>query len=248
MSTTDHLETKGKIIVFEGLDCSFKETASNYLYENLLKLGNKVVKFEFPNYSSESAFFVNQLLQGKYSNSDIGYTAKTTMFILDIFHTFETEIKKYYEEGYIIILDRYYISNMFYQTANLFNIDTGHIDNITGLSALIDGIQSIVMNFKLVKPDLVIFMDQDIEDIKYLLSLKKNKDINELNLDYLKKVYHSYNFFVNNLTSYLNCKTGIIKCKNHENEFKSRNDIAYDAMEIVAKNIEDSSLITNINI
>ena len=57
---------EGKIIVFEGLDCSFKETTSEAVYQNLLAKGEKVIKFSFPAYGQQSAYFVEQLLQGNY--------------------------------------------------------------------------------------------------------------------------------------------------------------------------------------
>ena len=43
----------GKIIVFEGLDCSFKETNSKALEDFLKNNGEKVKLFSFPAYKSK---------------------------------------------------------------------------------------------------------------------------------------------------------------------------------------------------
>ena len=49
------MEKKPIIIDFEGLDCSFKETNSRKLAEYL-----HGKRYEFPDYSSESSYFIKQ--------------------------------------------------------------------------------------------------------------------------------------------------------------------------------------------
>lgn len=227
---------KGKLIVFEGLDCSFKETTSNAVYEELKKTNEKVIKFEFPNYGNPSAFFVEQLLKGSYSNSKLDSLGKTILFITDIFHTFETEIKKYYEDGYIVILDRYYISNIYYQNSESITDDFKTFD-ILKFDFINNQIATVARGFNLPRPDFTVYMNQEFEDMKLFLSKKKNKDINELNLDYLKGVYNAYNYFLKDKAGAVS-DFMVLKCKDMDNTFKSTDKLANEAIDTIKKHLK----------
>ena len=121
---------KPMIIVFEGVDGSFKNTQANllmdYIEENIT---SKVVMFQFPNYGSPSShnlvdYFKSAKLYKSEENVErkISPLAETTLFITDIFTTFNSKqeldnIWSFFNDNYIIIMDRYYYSNIYYQLA-----------------------------------------------------------------------------------------------------------------------------------
>lgn len=118
------------IIVFEGADGSFKNTQANllmdYIEENIT---SKVVMFQFPNYGSPSShnlvdYFKSSKLYKSEDNFEcvISPLAETALFITDIFTTFNSKqeldnIRTFFNDNYIIIMDRYYYSNIYYQLA-----------------------------------------------------------------------------------------------------------------------------------
>lgn len=121
---------KPMIIVFEGVDGSFKNTQANllmdYIEENIT---SKVVMFQFPNYGSPSShnlvdYFKSAKLYKSEENVErkISPLAETALFITDIFTTFNSKqeldnIRTFFNDNYIIIMDRYYYSNIYYQLA-----------------------------------------------------------------------------------------------------------------------------------
>lgn len=121
---------KPMIIVFEGVDGSFKNTQANllmdYIEENIT---SKVVMFQFPNYGSPSShnlvdYFKSAKLYKSEENIErkISPLAETALFITDIFTTFNSKqeldnIWSFFNDNYIIIMDRYYYSNIYYQLA-----------------------------------------------------------------------------------------------------------------------------------
>lgn len=112
---------KGKIIVIDGMDGTGKETQSKLLYNKIKESNDKVELFSFPNYENESSYFVRKYLHEGYCK-DIDNTLLHCMFYsIDRCITYNEEIKRKYEEGYTIIFDRYYISNVIY---NLHLLDT----------------------------------------------------------------------------------------------------------------------------
>ena len=74
------------LIDFEGLDCSFKETNSKKLAEHL-----NAKRYEFPNYSSESSYFVRQFLSGKYKDIE-GADHIMLAYLMEMFDVWNTKV------------------------------------------------------------------------------------------------------------------------------------------------------------
>lgn len=113
---------KGKIIVIEGTDCSGKETQSNILKENLIKLGYKVFKTSYPRYDTPTGKMIGGSLLGKdtIGPSFFEHPGEINPFVGSLFYAADRlfnneEILKYLDLGYIVILDRYTQSNMAFQ-------------------------------------------------------------------------------------------------------------------------------------
>lgn len=172
---------KGKIIVFEGIDCSFKETNSNALFEYLKTVENipKVNLIAFPTYGSQSAYFVEKFLKSEYKNNDPYFIS--LLYAMDRADTIEREnVKERLENGEWFIFDRYVTSNVVYQCARVK--DAYYYKN--QLTKFIDTIEYDVI--KLPRPDLEIFLHCTNDDlVKKVISEKENKDKNELDFGYM---------------------------------------------------------------
>lgn len=107
---------RGKIIVIDGMDGTGKNTQSKLLFEKLKEKTDKVLLFSFPNYDSDSSYFVKKFLKEGYCR-DIENVPllHDVFFSIDRCITYFKEIKEKYEDGYTIILDRYTISNAIYR-------------------------------------------------------------------------------------------------------------------------------------
>lgn len=108
---------KGKLIVIDGMDGTGKETQAKLLYDKIKSRTDKVYLASFPNYQNDSSFFVKKFLNGDYRDISNPYLI-SLFYSIDRGITFAQELKDKYDQGYTIILDRYYISNVLYQLHN----------------------------------------------------------------------------------------------------------------------------------
>lgn len=174
---------KPMIIVFEGVDGSFKNTQANllmdYIEENIT---SKVVMFQFPNYGSPSSYnlvdyFKSAKLYKFEENVErkISPLAETTLFITDIFTTFNSKqeldnIRTFFNDNYIIIMDRYYYSNIYYQLAKrvvekMKHIPSGYLSSVrykesqsVDFAIMKEMVKKLADGFLLPKADLIFKM------------------------------------------------------------------------------------------
>ena len=178
----------GKIIVVESnTDGAGKQTQTEEIYKYLKEKGEKVVKFSFPNYNSDSSYFVKKYLNGEFGDDakNINPYIASTFFAVDRYLTYIKEIKKYYDEDYYILMDRYVTSNIIYQAAKM--------ENKMQIDEFINWNKELEYNkYNLPKPDYVIFLYMDLKESEKLRKNRKakleGKDIHEQNDEYLKKV------------------------------------------------------------
>lgn len=182
---------KGKLVIIEGVDSSGKATHAEMLYERLLKENEKVKKVEFPNYSSDSSALVKMYLNGEFGDKpeDVNPYAASVFFAIDRFASYKTLWKSFYDNGGIVISDRYTMSNMIHQAAKINddNEKKVFLDWLWDLEFIKLGIPV---------PDCVIFLDMPPEHALSLMENRKNKitgssqkDIHEKNIEYLQKSY-----------------------------------------------------------
>lgn len=178
----------GKIIVVESnTDGAGKQTQTEEIYKYLKEKGEKVVKFSFPNYNSDSSYFVKKYLNGEFGDDakNINPYIASTFFAVDRYLTYIKEIKKYYDEDYYILMDRYVTSNIIYQAAKM--------ENKNKIDEFINWNKELEYNkYNLPKPNYVIFLYMDLKESEKLRKSRKakleGKDIHEQNNEYLKKV------------------------------------------------------------
>ena len=195
----------GKIIVVEGaVDGIGKSTQYNKLYE-YLSSKYKVYKYHFPTYDKYQGLAVIEYLKGNYGDiNKLSPYFINSLYAMDRAITYITELKKYYDDDYVILLDRYTTSSIIYQSC-LINDKQKRLE-------FINYITDFEYNrLNLPKPDKVIFLTADFDVITNLRNLRSSNDgvkndIHEENIDFLKKVYDNANF----IAKYL--KWDIVDC------------------------------------
>jgi dTMP kinase len=107
---------KGKIIVFEGIDKAGKTTQAKLLEK---KLGSKCVRIDFPDYSTPVGKEIKQFLDGKRD-----YPDEVKMILLSA-NRWEKkiQIENIVGKGTIVIMNRYYQSNLVYGISKGLKLD-----------------------------------------------------------------------------------------------------------------------------
>ena len=182
----------GKLFVIEGTDGSGKQTQFECLRETLKKNNIDFMEMSFPNYDSPSSELVKMYLNGSFGNNAFAvdpYIA-STFYAVDRFATYNTgKYKEFYENGGIIIADRYTTANMVHQA--------GKIDDLEQRDKFLEWLADFEFKlYKLPKPTEVFFLDMPPHMSKKLRENRKNKitneskkDIHEVNDEFMKKSY-----------------------------------------------------------
>lgn len=108
------MATKGKIIVLEGTDKAGKTTQSRLLAEALKVLGKVCVVIDFPDYTTPIGIEIRAFLDGK---RDYPAEAKHLLFSANRWEK-KKEIESMVENGTIVVMNRYWQSNLIYGAAN----------------------------------------------------------------------------------------------------------------------------------
>ena len=113
--------SKGKLIVLEGLDGSGKATQAKLLAEHLAAQGVPVQKITFPDYASDSSALVKMYLAGQFGQhpDDVNAYAASSFYAVDRYASYKTSWGSFYEQGGVIIADRYTTSNAVHQLLGL---------------------------------------------------------------------------------------------------------------------------------
>lgn len=111
----------GKLFVIDGTDGSGKQTQFEKLKERLTKDNIDYQTVSFPNYESPSSALVKMYLSGEFGEhaKDISPYIASTFYAADRYVTYITKYKTYYENGGIILADRYTTSNMIHQAGKI---------------------------------------------------------------------------------------------------------------------------------
>ena len=184
---------KGKLIIIEsGSDASGKATQSNRLYERLINEGKQCMKITFPDYNSDSSALVRMYLNGDFGKdpNDVNPYVSSTFYAVDRYASYKTKWGEFYNNGGIIISDRYTTSNMVHQAAKINNDEK---------EKFLDWLYDLEFNiYGIPKPDEIIFLDVDPEVSQELMKDRKNKftgeeakDIHESNKEYLINSYNN---------------------------------------------------------
>jgi len=216
---------KGIIISIEGTDGAGKHTQQQLLLQGLKEKGYDVFDKSFPNYESSSAAPVKMYLAGEFgtnANCLDAYQA-SLLYAVDRMCTYKKEIGSHYENGEIILFDRYVQSNFIHQCSK--------IDNVEEKMKFIDWEENLEYDTcKLPRPDLIFFIEMPIEKSLELARARaeyktgESKDIHEEDTSYMQKAYDNGMTLANNLG------WNIIHCVDKENNIRTIEDIHEEIM------------------
>lgn len=219
---------QGKVIVIEGsCDGVGKSTQTHLLQESLERDGKEVIYHHFPTYHQYYGVPVTKYLEGVFGNpEDLSPYFINALYANDRACAWYETLKKEYDQGKILLFDRYTTSSLMYQSS--------FITDLEKKKEFINYVCDFEYNkLGLPRPDLTIYLD-----MPFLLAQKLRKertendgvekDIHESNMDFLKRVYESGVF----VASYLDFAK--VKCSDNE-EIRSINDIHNDIVKLTRK-------------
>ena len=114
----------GKLFVIDGTDGSGKQTQFTKLCERLTAEGIDYKTISFPNYDSETSSLVKMYLSGEFGQNanDVSAYIASTFYAADRYATFKKEgFFDYYNNGGIILADRYTTANMVHQAGKILD-------------------------------------------------------------------------------------------------------------------------------
>ena len=109
----------GKLIVIEGTDGSGKSTQFKILTERLRQEGKAFKTLVFPQYSEPSSALIRMYLGGEFGTnpSDVNAYAASAFYAVDRYASFKKDWGKWYDQGGLIVSDRYTTSNAVHQAS-----------------------------------------------------------------------------------------------------------------------------------
>lgn len=223
-----------KIVVIEGTDFSGKTTQYELLKKKLNDAGILFGTDSFPNYESESSFFVREHLKGTFGkgSEDVNPYVASIFYALDRYASFKMHPwGEIYNLGGNVLFSRYITSNVVHQAAKLESIDEKK-----EFTKWLYDFETRIMGIP--KEDVTIFLDMPIDKI---VELKKKRlieqnglsssgssfDVYENDINFLKKSYDNAKI----LGKFLNWK--FISCVNDKNEIRSIEDINNEIYALV---------------
>lgn len=168
----------GKIFVIDGTDGSGKQTQFELLKNAFEKNGIEYKAFSFPSYDSPSSSLVKMYLAGEFGKNakDVSPYIASTFYAADRYATYKKEIEEYYNNGGIVLLDRYTTANMVHQA--------GKISDPEERKKFLDWLWDFEFNlYKLPIPNKVFFLNMPPEYALKLMENRENKITHEQQKD-----------------------------------------------------------------
>lgn len=218
----------GKLIVIEGAcDGIGKSTQYELLEKHLMEDNYRIIKHHFPSYGTDEGLLVEKYLKGDFGlPSNLSPYFINSLYAIDRKITWDSKLREEYNNGNIVLLDRYTTSSLIYQSAL--------IDDILEKKKFIDYVIDYEYNkLGIMKPDIVIFLTAPFDVITNMRRNRKDNDgvvndIHESDLEFMKKVYDNALFVANYLS------WDIIDCVSN-NKMKSKDVIHEDIYKLVKK-------------
>ena len=215
----------GKLIVFEGTDGSGKATQTRLLCQALKQAGIAYQEIDFPRYGKPSAAMVQEYLDGNLGKKpgDVNAYAASMFYAMDRFASYKQDWGAFYEEGGLIVADRYTTSNAVHQASKLPDEERNvYLDWLFDTEYRLLGLP---------KPDLVIYLDMPTEITEKMMRQREQStgthaDIHEQDEAYLKRCRANAKEVVKT------CGWTVIHCANGD-EPRTPEDIHRQVMEIV---------------
>lgn len=174
----------GKLIVIEGTDGSGKSTQFRLLTQRLEDEGKKFQKLVFPQYGEESSALIRMYLAGQFGSrpSDVNAYAASAFYAVDRYASYKKVWGQWYENGGLVLSDRYTTSNAVHQASKEPGDRQG---------AFLQWLYEFEYEkLGLPRPDLTIYLDVPTEYTEMLMRSREaatgtQADIHEQDLSYL---------------------------------------------------------------
>ena len=217
----------GYLFAIDGTDGSGKQTQFEKLCERLKENNIDFRTVSFPNYDSPSSELVKMYLSGEFGKNakDVNAYIASTFYAADRYATFKTQgYEEYYNNGGIILADRYTTANMVHQS--------GKISDKHERQKFLDWLWEYEFKlYGLPIPTKVFFLNMPVEYATKLIADRENKfthqvqkDIHESDMSHLIDSYNAACDLVDKYDWYeVKCvKDGEIRTINdiHEEIFK----------------------------
>ena len=174
----------GKLIVIEGTDGSGKSTQFRLLSEHLSQDAVTFKHIVFPRYSEESSALIRMYLGGQFGTkpTDVNAYAASSFYAVDRFASYKMDWGKWYEEGGLVLSDRYTTSNAVHQASKQTGADR---------DAYLEWLYDFEYDkLGLPRPDLTIYLDVPTDYTEKMLRSREQAtntqaDIHEKDMEYL---------------------------------------------------------------
>jgi dTMP kinase len=181
---------KGFLLVIEGLDGSGKATQTALLAQRLLECGAPARTVTFPCYDQPFSAPARMYLNGELGSDPnaVNPYAAACFYAVDRFASFTVDWKSDYEQGKLLIADRYATSNAVYQMNKLPH------DEWESYLCWLEDFE--YKKLAIPRPDLVLYLDMPVEVSQRLMHRRYNgdhekKDIHERNVAFLESCRES---------------------------------------------------------
>ena len=185
----------GKLIVIDGTDGSGKATQTSRLIERFRSENHKVEEIEFPRYGEKSAGLVEEYLNGKYGTAEEVGPYRASVFYAADRYAASFKIRRWLDEGKIVIANRYVSSNMGHQA--------GKIKDEEEREKFLEWLEELEYDiFGIPRPDANIYLHVPAEIGQKLVDKKghrdyvggEKRDIHEDDLQHLKDASEAYKY------------------------------------------------------
>lgn len=174
----------GRLIVFEGTDGSGKSTQFRRFCQAAEDRGLTYQKLVFPQYSEPSSALIRMYLGGEFGAhpQDVNPYAASAFYAVDRYASLKKVWGKFYEEGGLILTDRYSTSNAVHQAVKCSPAER------PAFLRWLDEFEHDKLG--LPRPDLVLYLDMPTRQAVQLLRSREaathtQADIHELDTGYL---------------------------------------------------------------
>lgn len=186
---------QGRLIVMEGTDGSGKATQTALVCQELEKRGIPYKRLSFPRYDEESSALVRLYLNGAFGShpNDVNAYAASSFFAVDRYASYKQDWGKFYEQGGLVITDRYTTSNAVHQCSKLPAEERkGYLDWLFGFEYDLLGLPA---------PTRVLYLDVPTELTEQMMRKREaatntHADIHEKDEAYLRHCRENAQFVV----------------------------------------------------
>ena len=174
----------GRLMVLEGTDGSGKSTQFELLRRRLERESVPFRHAVFPRYDQPSSALIRLYLEGKFGSApgDVNAYAASAFYAVDRYASYRQDWGIWYEDGGLVLCDRYTTSNAVHQASKLPGQDR---------ESFLRWLYEFEFDkLGLPRPDLVLYLDMPVEQSEHLLRRRETTtdtqaDIHERDSAYL---------------------------------------------------------------